>query len=142
MKEIVCHNSNCGCSTRVRAATLEQIFQCLEEINGNVRWLNYLCPECKHLQFARVLEGKTQWSDPDQNEHHAGKSVSLLRLECAQKCHLSPIAVIRPMNDDTYYDRVFDDMNEWTLLDAKCPKGHPPTKPWEISTARKSMSFV
>src|ERR1700724_2916445 len=93
MKEITC--SNCGLTIRVLESSLGHIFHNLIEISGDVPWINYLCPNCKHLQFAHVQPGKLQSNDLDQSELRDGKSVSLLRFECAQKCLLSPVAVIR-----------------------------------------------
>jgi len=140
MTELTC--KNCDKSIRVPESILAKISLCLPRSGEGELWLNYLCPVCKHLQLSSVPLAILQSSEQDQTELLAGKSVFLLWLECVQRCSSSPIGVIRLVNDGTYYDRVYDDMNEWTDSGARCPQGHPPTKPLERSRTKKPSNFL
>lgn len=140
MKEITC--SNCDVSIRVHASSLGHIIPHLPALSGGDFWLNYLCPECKHLQFAHVHPGKLQSNEPDQSEPSEHIAASLVWLECVQGCQPPQLAVALFLKKGICYDQVTADMNEWILLDAKCPKGHPARAPLKISSAKSQVNFL
>jgi phage FluMu protein Com len=50
MREVTC--KYCDKAIHVPDATLGHISHDLLELSEDDLWLNYLCPECKHLQYA------------------------------------------------------------------------------------------
>ena len=139
-KEIVCRD--CEHSIRVPDASLAQISLCLPRSSVGAPWLNFLCPQCKHLQLIHVPDGKTLWNNQDQPQPRDDKFLFLVWLECVQKCQPSQIAVVVQVKNGTHVNQVKDDMKTWILSNAECPQGHPPTSPLDISTTMPVMTFL
>lgn len=129
MREIVC--GFCSGSTLHPHTVLEDIAQRLRVSAKDVKQVNYLCPECKHLGLAEIRNAN-QIADLDQPPRFADKVLFALRFVCDLQSCKFPVLVFAAMDRGTTDAQVSADMTQWTHADLKCHKGRLLKNPYEF----------
>lgn len=134
MKEIVCFD--CGFPVRLTDSTHAQMEAHATKSSLGIPWLNYLCPHCKHLQFAQVRDRRGTISESRHTFFY------LVWLECSGGCTPSRISVAVQVHSGTHVKDVRDDVKHWKISDAMCPDQHAPSIPLEVSSSMGISSFL
>lgn len=136
MREIQC--AKCGTRTRYRTSTLEQISQHQSVLHGDVRYINYACPECNTLTQSPILPGAKVFRDVDLSKFPDDLTVEIVSLECDATDCKSPVILLSAVKHEAGKP-VFASsaMSVWHNHSAQCANHHPPRLPLDFGSSYK-----